>query len=184
MVSAVALLILCADSAADRARSSSSPPRPGLLRAGANGTRRPHVPACSSSARCASMPKQQTGAVWAKPGDDRRTPIGAFLRATQPRRASAALERPHGRHVARRPPARAAGLRDAVPPRDPALHAPPQGEVRASRAGRRSTAGAATRRWTGASSATSTTSATGLTFWTGRSCCMTLWKGFINKNAY
>ena len=85
-------------------------------------------------------------------------PVAARAR---PRRAAAALERAQRRHVAGRAAARAPVLRRPVQAPDPAVHAAPQGEGRASPAGRRSTAGAATPRSRSGSSTTSTTSRTG-----------------------
>ena len=67
-----------------------------------------------------------------RPARDADRPVAAALRL---RRAAAALERAAGRHVDRRPAARAPLLRRAVQAPHPAVHAPPQGQGRHHRLG-------------------------------------------------
>ena len=49
--------------------------------------------------------ERDTGPVWARANDPRRTPVGRFLAPLQPGRAAAVLERAARRHVAGRPAA-------------------------------------------------------------------------------
>ena len=154
-------LVLLAIPMADHGRAGAADlAGTGLLHPGADGAGRPglhglQVPLDVSERRGHVGP--DLGAR-RRPAHDAGGPLAA---PPGPRRAAAALERAQGRDVARRPAARAAVLRGAVQAPHPAVHAAPQGEGRASRAGRRSTAGAATRRSRSGSSTTCTTSRTG-----------------------
>ena len=115
-----------------------------------------------------------------RPARDAGRPLAAPLR---PRRAAAVLERAAAatcRSSARGPSGR---LRRAVQAPHPAVHAAPQGQGRASPAGRRSTAGAATPRSRSASSTTSTTSRTGRSPSTSRSCGSRCVRG-LQQHAY
>ena len=67
--------------------------------------------------------EDSTGAVWAKAGDDRRTPIGAFIRATSLDELPQLLEYFQRRYVACRPETRAPRVCETVPRRNSTLHA-------------------------------------------------------------
>ena len=74
--------------------------------------------------RSMGVDAEPDGARWAKENDPRRTRVGSVPAQDVTRRAAAARERLHGRHVARRAAAGAARVREGVQGEVPAVHAP------------------------------------------------------------
>ena len=143
--------------------------RPGALPPGAHGARRPALPHAEVPDHAVGRRARTSGPVWARgrrraAHADRRLPA-----ALQPRRAAAVRQRAARRDERGGAAAGAPGVRRALPPDRARLHAPPQGQGRASPAGPRSTGCAATPRSRSASSTTSSTSSAGRSGSTSRS---------------
>ena len=122
--------------ALDHRRCSSSAARPGPVfytqeRMGLDGK-------AFTVYKFRSMPvdaEDASGPIWARDDDPRATPIGRWLRRHDVDELPQFWNVLRGRHVDRRPAARAAVLRRAVQAPDSAVHAPPQGEGRHHRLG-------------------------------------------------
>ena len=127
--------------AAARARRRSSRSRalavwaisraPAPLPAGAHGPRRARLPHAEVPHHAARRREARRGRSGPRRTTRAARALGALPAPHQRRRAAAALERAARRHEPGRPAARAPGLHRALPPRDPGLHAAPQGARRA-----------------------------------------------------
>ena len=143
--------------------------RAGVLQAGADGPRWQGLQVYKFRSMYPGA-EDETGPIWARDDDPRCTPVGRWLRRMDLDELPQLWNVLRGDMSIVGPRPERPLLRRAVQAPDSAVHAAPQGQGRASPAGRKSTAGAATRHSRSVSSTTCTTSRTGRSPSTSKSC--------------